>query len=291
MCGAGYYDGAGQCIGWPCVTAVWAVPVRAACPWAHSLPGQRGRMGLGASRDEEPAGWGCTGAGWSGMLLAVARMQATALSPHVQAPAIPQFPDALHGFSRFTRIPMRLTLPSSNQLYLSLPPPRKKVLPTDTAPTHPARLLYTLLQAACKHLPSGGSIINTTSITAYMGEATLLDYSATKGAIVAFTRGLSQQLVSKGGSLGRMGGGRVGGKGESEASCCPVVGGEVCIRGVWGFEVLGAGWEVQEGTAGRGVCSPPTVCAKDVGKGGVSWDGGWTGAWYLGHPGCPSASS
>jgi NAD(P)-dependent dehydrogenase (short-subunit alcohol dehydrogenase family) len=33
------------------------------------------------------------------------------------------------------------------------------------------------------------------------GEPELLDYSATKGAIVAFTRGLSQQLAEKGGSV------------------------------------------------------------------------------------------
>ena len=42
------------------------------------------------------------------------------------------------------------------------------------------------------------SIVNTASVTAYQGEADLLDYSATKGAIVSFTRALSQSLVSKG---------------------------------------------------------------------------------------------
>ena len=40
-------------------------------------------------------------------------------------------------------------------------------------------------------------IINTTSITAYRGSPKLLDYSATKGAIVAFTRSLSQQLMDR----------------------------------------------------------------------------------------------
>lgn len=55
------------------------------------------------------------------------------------------------------------------------------------------------LQAAAKHLPEGtGCIINTTSITSYVGEAHLLDYSATKGAITAFTRALSQQMAGKG---------------------------------------------------------------------------------------------
>ena len=44
----------------------------------------------------------------------------------------------------------------------------------------------------------GARIINTTSVTAYRGSPHLLDYSATKGAIVAFTRSLSQQLVERG---------------------------------------------------------------------------------------------
>jgi NAD(P)-dependent dehydrogenase (short-subunit alcohol dehydrogenase family) len=48
------------------------------------------------------------------------------------------------------------------------------------------------------HMREGASIINTTSITAFKGHKTLLDYSATKGAIVAFTRSLSQALTDKG---------------------------------------------------------------------------------------------
>ncbi|RHN38394.1 putative short-chain dehydrogenase/reductase SDR [Medicago truncatula] len=44
----------------------------------------------------------------------------------------------------------------------------------------------------------GSSIINSTSVNAYTGKAETLDYTSTKGAIVAFTRGLAQQLVSKG---------------------------------------------------------------------------------------------
>ena len=51
---------------------------------------------------------------------------------------------------------------------------------------------------ALKHMREGGSIINTTSINAYKGNAKLLDYTSTKGAIVAFTRGLALQLVDKG---------------------------------------------------------------------------------------------
>ena len=48
------------------------------------------------------------------------------------------------------------------------------------------------------HLQEGASIINTASITAYKGSPTLLDYSSTKGAIVAFTRSLSMNLADKG---------------------------------------------------------------------------------------------
>lgn len=51
---------------------------------------------------------------------------------------------------------------------------------------------------ALKHMARGGSIINTSSINAYKGNKTLLDYTATKGAIVAFTRALALQLVEKG---------------------------------------------------------------------------------------------
>jgi NAD(P)-dependent dehydrogenase (short-subunit alcohol dehydrogenase family) len=51
--------------------------------------------------------------------------------------------------------------------------------------------------AAEQHLKAGSSIINTTSVTAYKGSPQLLDYSSTKGAIVAFTRSLSQSLAEK----------------------------------------------------------------------------------------------
>lgn len=57
---------------------------------------------------------------------------------------------------------------------------------------------FFMAKAALKHMKEGASIINTTSITAYKGNPVLLDYSATRGAIVAFTRSLSQQLIEKG---------------------------------------------------------------------------------------------
>ncbi|GLU08836.1 hypothetical protein SLE2022_257210 [Rubroshorea leprosula] len=47
-------------------------------------------------------------------------------------------------------------------------------------------------------MKQGSSIINSTSVPAYTGEPTLLDYCATKGSIVAFTRSLALQLVDKG---------------------------------------------------------------------------------------------
>jgi NAD(P)-dependent dehydrogenase (short-subunit alcohol dehydrogenase family) len=57
---------------------------------------------------------------------------------------------------------------------------------------------FYLAKVALAHLPKGGSIINTTSVTAYRGSPALVDYAATKGAIVAFTRSLAMQLVEKG---------------------------------------------------------------------------------------------
>jgi NAD(P)-dependent dehydrogenase (short-subunit alcohol dehydrogenase family) len=58
--------------------------------------------------------------------------------------------------------------------------------------------MFFMTKAALKHLQEGSAIINTTSVTAYKGSSQLLDYSSTKGAIVAFTRSLSQNLIQKG---------------------------------------------------------------------------------------------
>lgn len=57
--------------------------------------------------------------------------------------------------------------------------------------------MFFMTKAAMKHLQEGSAIINTTSVTAYKGNPQLIDYSSTKGAIVAFTRSLSQSLIEK----------------------------------------------------------------------------------------------
>lgn len=58
--------------------------------------------------------------------------------------------------------------------------------------------MFYMCKAAVKHLPANGAIINTTSVVAFRGKPTLMDYASTKGAIFAFTRSLAQQLAEKG---------------------------------------------------------------------------------------------
>jgi NAD(P)-dependent dehydrogenase (short-subunit alcohol dehydrogenase family) len=58
--------------------------------------------------------------------------------------------------------------------------------------------MFFTTQAALEHMDEGATIVNTTSVTAYEGNPTLIDYSATNGAIVSFTRALSNQLAGRG---------------------------------------------------------------------------------------------
>lgn len=58
--------------------------------------------------------------------------------------------------------------------------------------------MFFITQAVRPHLEPGSAIVNCTSVTSYQGSKELLDYSATKGAITAFTRALSENLVGEG---------------------------------------------------------------------------------------------
>jgi NAD(P)-dependent dehydrogenase (short-subunit alcohol dehydrogenase family) len=58
--------------------------------------------------------------------------------------------------------------------------------------------MFFMTQAAEAHLKEGSAVINCTSVTMYKGSPALLDYSATKGAITAFTRSLSENLIKDG---------------------------------------------------------------------------------------------
>src|SRR3712207_2235130 len=58
--------------------------------------------------------------------------------------------------------------------------------------------MFYLCKAALPHMREGGAIINTASIQAYQPSPSLLAYATTKGAIVTFTKGLSQEVIQQG---------------------------------------------------------------------------------------------
>ena len=70
-----------------------------------------------------------------------------------------------------------------------------QIIDTLTVNVYP---LFYVIKSALPYLKKGSSIINTASVTAYRGSDHLIDYSATKGAIVSLTRSLSKQLIKKG---------------------------------------------------------------------------------------------
>ena len=77
--------------------------------------------------------------------------------------------------------------------FLSITPDQLK----ETFETNVFSMFY-LIQAAIPHLHKEDTIINTSSVTAYRGAPTLIDYSATKGAITTLTRSLASSLIEKG---------------------------------------------------------------------------------------------
>ncbi|OAL21665.1 hypothetical protein AYO20_11337 [Fonsecaea nubica] len=58
--------------------------------------------------------------------------------------------------------------------------------------------MFAMVKYALPHMKRGSSIVNSSSVAAYMGNPQLVDYSSTKGAITTFTRSLAQQLAPKG---------------------------------------------------------------------------------------------
>lgn len=73
--------------------------------------------------------------------------------------------------------------------------PEEQWIHTFNTNIHP---FFFLSKYSLPHMSRGATIINNASINAYIGRPDLLDYTSTKGAIVSFTRGLSNQVVSKG---------------------------------------------------------------------------------------------
>ncbi|WP_243634307.1 SDR family oxidoreductase [Roseicella frigidaeris] len=57
--------------------------------------------------------------------------------------------------------------------------------------------MFWVTRATLRHMPTGGAIINTTSVTAFRGSPQLIDYASTKGAILGFTRSLAEALFEQ----------------------------------------------------------------------------------------------
>ena len=77
---------------------------------------------------------------------------------------------------------------------------RSRRSPTSSGTARCARTstsFFWTTRAALAHLPDGGAIVNTSSINGLRGNKTLIDYSATKGAINALTYSLAQALVER----------------------------------------------------------------------------------------------
>jgi NAD(P)-dependent dehydrogenase (short-subunit alcohol dehydrogenase family) len=58
--------------------------------------------------------------------------------------------------------------------------------------------MFHITKHALPHMKEGGAIINTSSIQAYQPSFGILDYATTKGAIVAFTKGLAEDVIKRG---------------------------------------------------------------------------------------------
>ena len=112
------------------------------------------------------------------------------------------------GHREFCRDAVRETVRKLGRLNILVNNAAEQHTATDFAEIAPAQLertfatnvfgMFHLTQAALPHLKKGSAIVNTTSVTAFRGNPALVDYSSTKGAILAFTRALSMQLVEKG---------------------------------------------------------------------------------------------